>query len=209
MVPPFPWADRPAAAPVHPPARHPAAAGRRFVRNRPNPAPCVGDSGRGCAERRLRVCAGARGGAGGRGTGSIPAAAPRRSAATTWFARWAATEEVPGDVLDNATRQMDSPVLVFSGAGCVGGSAEAVVPRRLGGAPDVLRDPGHRPGKRGAMQKRQAGGSAAHTLGRRAANPSSNAPARQRQRLTSPARRIGSVSYLYRAAVTDATKTAW
>jgi calcium-translocating P-type ATPase len=31
------------------------------------------------------------------------------------------------DVVDNAVRTLDSPVLIFSGTGCVGGSAEAVV----------------------------------------------------------------------------------
>ena len=31
------------------------------------------------------------------------------------------------DAVDDATRPLDSPVLVFSGTGCVGGSAEAVV----------------------------------------------------------------------------------
>jgi nucleotide-binding universal stress UspA family protein len=31
------------------------------------------------------------------------------------------------DVVDNAARTLDSPVLIFSGTGCVGGSAEAVV----------------------------------------------------------------------------------
>ena len=38
----------------------------------------------------------------------------------------APVERLAGDV-DDATRPLDSPVLVFSGTGCVGGAAEAVV----------------------------------------------------------------------------------